>query len=503
MSVHFSYFKKNNTILYNSFTNTGRAPYTQLYFGSNNDGISSPGFSRVIFDLDLTDLIDKYTATTITTACTTTSPIRHILKMTNTSSFDESLLNSETSDGRLRATSFDLFLFRLPKTSGNTGTYQLWDEGVGSDYYDVKKTINSNNSLLTPVMLPDNKSFSQRPSNWFHTTTISGWSQSGIYSNTNTGTVNYSGLTIVGTQHFQFGNENIEIDMTNEINSILNGTLTGTTGWGIAFLPDLETMSGLTSNYSVGFFTRHTQTFYEPKLETIYDDYINDNRNNFSQYKENKLYLYSYINGELTNLDSSPIFSLLDSNNNFVNFGNGVTELSTCLKTKGIYEVVIPPLSGSAPCTFYDVWRPINYNGVQLPEIVNSVIMYPYEVFFELGFKSKSPSIYGFDFYGLKQDEKITNNDLRKVGVSIKKAYSTQEILNDVSSYYRVYVREGTTEVDVQDWTKISKSSNEYFFFFDTRDKIPNEYFIDLKVLSSGEVNTYKQQIKFQIVNQK
>ena len=72
--------------------------------------------------------------------------------------------------------------------------------------------------------------------------------------------------------------------MTNEINSILNGTLTGTTGWGIAFLPDLETMSGLTSNYSVGFFTRHTQTFYEPKLETIYDDYINDNRNNFSQY---------------------------------------------------------------------------------------------------------------------------------------------------------------------------------------------------------------------------
>jgi hypothetical protein len=66
-----------------------------------------------------------------------------------------------------------------------------------------------------------------------------------------------------------------------------------------------------------------------------------------------------------------------------------------------------------------------------------------------------------------------------------------------------VYVKEGTTEVDVQDWTKISKSSNEYFFMFDTRDKIPNEYFIDLKVLSSGEVNTYKQQIRFQIVNQK
>ena len=37
----------------------------------------------------------------------------------------------------------------------------------------------------------------------------------------------------------------------------------------------------------------------------------------------------------------------------------------------------------------------------------------------------------------------------------------------------------------------------------DTRDKIPNEYFIDIKVESSGEVNTYKRQIKFQIVNTK
>jgi hypothetical protein len=33
--------------------------------------------------------------------------------------------------------------------------------------------------------------------------------------------------------------------------------------------------------------------------------------------------------------------------------------------------------------------------------------------------------------------------------------------------------------------------------------KIPNEYYIYLKVISSGEVNTYKRQIKFQIVNKK
>ena len=68
---------------------------------------------------------------------------------------------------------------------------------------------------------------------------------------------------------------------------------------------------------------------------------------------------------------------------------------------------------------------------------------------------------------------------------------------------YRVYVREGQTEVIVQDWTKINRTPNEYYFMFDTRDKIPNEYFIDIQVKSTGQINTYKKQIQFQIVNKK
>ena len=76
-------------------------------------------------------------------------------------------------------------------------------------------------------------------------------------------------------------------------------------------------------------------------------------------------------------------------------------------------------------------------------------------------------------------------------------------MLPKVEAFYRVYVREGTTEVQVQDWTKLNRTPNEYYLIFDTRDKIPNEYYIDLKVISSGEVNTYKRTIKFQIVNKK
>ena len=92
---------------------------------------------------------------------------------------------------------------------------------------------------------------------------------------------------------------------------------------------------------------------------------------------------------------------------------------------------------------------------------------------------------------------------MRKVGVIIKQAYTTNKLLQKVEALYRVYVREGQTEVQVQDWTQINRTPNEYYFIFDTRDKIPNEYYIDIQVKSTNEINTYKKQIKFQIVNYK
>ena len=95
------------------------------------------------------------------------------------------------------------------------------------------------------------------------------------------------------------------------------------------------------------------------------------------------------------------------------------------------------------------------------------------------------------------------NTDIRKVMVTIKKAYTSQYVLQNVDALYRVFVKEGTTEVQVQDWTPINRTPNEYYFIFDTRDKIPNQYYIDIQVNTSGEKDTYKKQLMFQIVNKK
>ena len=142
---------------------------TELFYGSLATSQYPNGFSRFIFDLDLTLLKEKVNDGTISTGCT--DNMVHTLKMVNTSTFNLEELNTTTSQGRLRATSFDLILFRIPNN-------QLWDEGVGYDFADLIYDYSNSD-----------KNFSTRPSNWIQTTTLSGWTEQGIYNNRNTGTV--------------------------------------------------------------------------------------------------------------------------------------------------------------------------------------------------------------------------------------------------------------------------------------------------------------------------
>jgi hypothetical protein len=500
MSILRSYIDKNNTITSNSYVNTARNPVAELNFGASDLVVPNFGYSRYIFDLDL-ELLEQNIATgIISTGCT--SAMTHTLQMTNTSSFDNELLNSFMSNERRRATSFDLILFRIPKTSGDTGNPQFWDEGVGYDYSDFNLAKNSAIGGSAPLTYVDSRAYSTRPSNWYQTTTIDNWSQPGIYNNRDEGSVNFSGLTIVARQHFELGNEDINMDMTEEINGILNGSITGVTGWGLAYLPQIENITGLTDSYSVAFFSKYTQTFYQPYLLTNYDDLIVDDRNQFLKSQENKLFLYIYQNGDFANLDSDPVVRIQDRNGDAV---TGMATLSTCLKTKGVYEVIVPNgFSGyPTPCMFYDVWSGLTINGQSLPNVQNQFILQPYTNGIQIGTVSQDPEIFGFNFFGIKQNEQILNTDIRKVGVTIKQAYTGQQVLLNVSASYRIYVMEGTTEVQVQDWTPLNRTPNQYYFIFDMRDKIPNQYFVDIQVNTSGEKDTYKQQLTFQIVNKK
>lgn len=533
MSQHRSYFKRNNTLIYNSCANSGQNPIVELYYGSYSKSEFPSGFSRFIFNLDLDLLKEKIAEGTISTGCT--NEIKHVLRMTNTSFFDTELLNTNDSMGRKRATSFDLMLFRIPEVSTcvtsstdpepdpcdpviypstaatvcqiNQGP-ALWDEGVGYDHVKMKGSMSWEHGGLFPFHPAEDRSFSTEPSNWLWRNKINRWSEPGIYNNMNIGVINYSGtttgitgttdITIIGVQHFEFGNEDIEFDMTNEIESILNGTLTGCTGWGIAFLPEYELKTGITQTYSVGFFSRHTNTFYEPYLETTYNDLILDDRNYFTELRNNNLFLYVYEDGDFKVLDELPNVSIASTD-----FFTGFTGTS-CMITKGIYKIEIPPMQGNEVfCAINDVWSNLRLNNNQLPIVENDLFLKPFGERLFIGSESRDPDDFAFDFYGIKEDEKIFNTDIRKIGIKMRKAYEKHIFLKPLNINYRIYVREGKTEVQIQDWTLFNRTPNEYYFMFDTRDKIPNEYWLEIKISNFGQKDLYNRKLKFQIVSKK
>ena len=73
MSINNSYFSKNNTIISNSYTNTGRNPVTEIFYVSTAVLDYPNGYSRFIFDIDFTLLNEKITLSLALQLCSNIS----------------------------------------------------------------------------------------------------------------------------------------------------------------------------------------------------------------------------------------------------------------------------------------------------------------------------------------------------------------------------------------------------------------------------------------------
>ena len=462
--VKRTFFDRNNTIIYNNNTNTGRNPVAELFYGGRG---ADNKYSRMLFYFDETDLKDLYSDGTYADL----SKLKHTLRLTNTGSFDKELMGNATCDGKDRACSFDLILFPIDQT---------WDEGVGYDY-DACTTF-----------IGGNASTSICPSNWVEAQTNVSWSGgNGTYTGTTT--------AITKTIHFEQGNENIELD----ISDIVNGYLTGDTnhGLGIAFTRALEITETGSYQY-VGFFTRHTQTFYEPHVETVYDCHIMDDRANFYLDKTNKLYLYVNAGGEPTNLDSNPSVEIID--NNDVVFSS-ITSSGVTHVTKGVYcvEVNVPTTSAYTDCyMFTDVWSNIVINGIARPDIELDFALVDSNKYYNIGNNDTMPQKYAFNVSGIRNDERIKRGDIRRVGVTARIPYTANQTAVIDGLEYRLYVKEGRNEFTVIDFQPVERTFNHNYFLLDTESLIPNTYYLDVKVTSNNEVTTIKDTLSFDIVSQ-
>ena len=112
------------------------------------------------------------------------------------------------------------------------------------------------------------------------------------------------------TQYFDTGIEDLELDITNLVESWISGT-TINNGIGVRLTSSLE--NSTTSYYVKKFFARGSEFFYKrPWIEVRTNDFFVDNRINFtissslldSEDNLNKLVLYNRVKGKLKNIPS-------------------------------------------------------------------------------------------------------------------------------------------------------------------------------------------------------
>jgi hypothetical protein len=456
MSYFRSYFEKNNTIIKNSQVNTSKNPTTEIFYGS--------GFSKFLFKLDLDTLQSKVNSGDLVVTDTTI----HKLHLTNTIFGDEGLKGNNRSNSRDRSTSFDLIVFKIS---------EFWDEGIGFDYQDSEYDFTTGNHT-----------FDERPSNWFYRTTLNQWTSQGVYA---------TNPDIVTSMHFDNGNEDIDIDITSYINGVLSGDTNH--GLGIAFsvlyqdlTPDVDK--------SVAFFTKYTQTFFEPYLESTFDDRIEDDRQNFVGGVDQNLYLYVTKGTNFYDLDQIPTVDILDSTNTII---TGLSDIIATKVKKGVYKITFG-LDGvlcDGKKFFYDKWKGLNLDGVAISDVTQKFIPKPYTSLYTIGANQTELQRYAIQYFGIKQSEKVKRGEKRKIVISFKSIDNPKTVLFD-EVYYRMFIKEGHTDVIIHDWT-LTDTTNENSFTLDTSIYIPREYFIEIKGKTHTEEIFYKEHIKFEILSEK
>lgn len=488
MIRHF-FLDKTNTIVEKSFQNLGLNPILHVGYGN--------GLLRGILSFSpkqIKDLIDDKTFANI-------DKLHCYLKMTNCFSIDglpyEKILFGNNYQLMQRACSFDLILFKLPKDfdegRGYEFTSDVWVRNgravssEGSNWYFARNGILWSGGTEV-IDLRD------RAQNWRDVLLKISKTSGGVYTTDKLSEEyekfkNGEDSIIIGEQHFDFGDENLEIEITDSLLSCLNEE---SYNIGISFAPLYEYMTTEFEQY-VGFFNDNTNTYFHPYIEVIYDEYINDDRESFTIGKENNLYLYVSDDGKMVNLDSTPSCSI-----------NG-NELEVSQITKGVYKATLKPneIELERATIYDDIWSNISLNGVEEDDVELEFSTHRKEHKIKIGDNSylKNPLVP--TLYGIYNDENISvgNNEIREVTVDFRKKYETEKKELTINAEYKVYVKDGNREIDILKYQPIEKAFLNNFFMIYADDLIPNTYYVDIKIKQGREEKTFKDILHFNIVS--
>ena len=472
MSIYRSYFLKNNTLIESNLTNNALNPVTQITYGTPKGYVS-----RFILDVDLQGLRDKMAQGSINPQ----RIVSHTLHMTNTIAYAPQFTGRKIDSLNVeRASSFTLDLFNVN---------QDWQEGNGYVF-----TFSDKQDDFTLSFLP---SIPEVASNWTARTTGVRWTVDGAY---------ISGVTQqIGSQAFDVGNENMEIDVTNYINQRLFTTgYTGTSaytgssfGLGVKFPDNVEALK-IPYRESVAFHAKDTNTFYEPFIETIIADEIQDDRNYFYMDKDNDLYMYVNIGNFPQNITVNRV-DIYDYEDNLVQTLTGASIVNV---SKGIYKITINVDSQTFPdaVLFRDVWsltinsRPVTYENQFY--LISQDKYYTFNLNNQIDLRN-----YFFYFWGIDEKENIRAGNTKKIRLTVKELYPNQSNFLPLDIEYRLFTTVGAKyEIDIIPYAAVNRTSGGYEFDLDTSWLIPQDYYLQIR-LKNGNYYENKQTLSFTVVN--
>lgn len=496
MIRHF-FLDKSNTIYKNEpFNNVGLNPIMELNYGNGY-------ISRGLIHFDESEILKLVQDKTFADV----SKLSFKLKMTNCASIDgypqdKLLINGEKP--KQRATSFDLIALKLPCQFDNGRGFDylsdFWNRNNRSLSYEPSNWNFSRNGYVWPVdkdkidIESDNINLINR-NIWILSgdTKVKINLEGGVYStdfikNEITKYNNHEQSLICDIQHFDYGCENLNMNITNYVFDVINGE--PNYGLLLMFSPKYESFQTEFIQY-VGFFTDYTNTFFHPYIECIYSEIIDDNRATFSKGKQNKLYLYANVNGIPQNLDDLPKCFIDEM------------EYPVKQAQKGVYYALISNLSEDVESgtILYDMWRNLALNGEIIEDIEMEFEVHDMKNFISIGNTVSTKENLIPSLYGINDAEELNRGEIREVFVDFLKEYDSFKLNVIDSAEYRLYIKDGNREFTVIDYQPIEKGFLKNFFVIYTGDLIPGQYFIDIKVKSGRETKYYKDILRFKIIS--
>lgn len=465
-----TFIDKTNTIFKGSKDNFGLYPIIMLTYGDS--------ISRALVKFNVDDIIKEYGRDQIIKE----NGVTHRLKMTNCGSLDKRNFHKEMPYGDLnstkkRATSFDLIAFRVPMHN--------WDQGVGfDDSYDM--------------WLVGESATSQEGSNWYQAYNGRTW----LYNNEEVEGIlpisvlkeeiekfnNNEESLIISRQHFDYGNENIDLDITSYIKGVAEEKYENT-GICIAFSPRYEETTTLCTQY-VGFFNDETNTFFHPVVESRSVDVVSDERMNFVLGKENKLFFFFNVKNakEPADLDEIPVCTI-----------DEVSYPVERLRAGVYYANVLLPESYEEGQICYDVWSNLIYKGRTLKEVEMSFVTKEENIIYNFSIEPSTPTAVVPSLSGLNDNQNLLPGESKLIKVIFRIPYTSDSYTIKENAKYRIYVKDGKNELTVVDWTTMDKYATFNAFMLKGDEYVPNTYYVDIMYVDAPETRVFKNKLIFTI----